>query len=77
MVAAPRLHLFKKAVQLVAWRRMNPKQLSNPEGMDPHEMHHLRSFHLYGQYLVERKRPRNYDKHGLKKLHGLGSNSEC
>ena len=64
----PRLHLAKKIMQLALWRRTHPAEAAQAEGMHPSEMHHLRSLHLYGSLLVESRRPRNYERHGLVKL---------
>lgn len=62
-----RLHLTKKLLQLALWRRTHPVETAQAEGMHPNEMHHLRSLHIYGCSLVERRRPRNYERHGLVK----------
>ena len=64
----PRLQLAKKIMQLAVWRRTHPAEVAQPEGMHPSEMHHLRSLHLYGSSLVESRRPRNYQRHGLVKI---------
>ena len=64
----PRLHLARKMVQLALWRRTHPAATAQAEGMHPGEMHHLRSLHLYGSSLVESRRPRNYQRHGLVKI---------
>ena len=62
-----RLHLIKKIVQLAVWRRTHRAETQKQEGMHPSEMHHLRSLHIYGNALIERRRPRNYERHGLVK----------
>ena len=64
----PRLQLAKKIMQLAVWRRTHPADVAQAEGMHPSEMHHLRSLHLYGSSLVESRRPRNYQRHGLVKI---------
>lgn len=69
----PRLHLAKKILQLALWRKAHPAEVAQAEGMHPSEMHHLRSLHLYGSFLVERRRPRNYKRHGLINLASEGS----
>ncbi len=62
-----RLHLAKKIMQLALWRKAHPAEVAQAEGMHPAEMHHLRSLHLYGYALVERRRPHHYERHGLVK----------
>lgn len=62
-----RLHLAKKIMQLALWRKRHPAEAAQAEGMHPSEMHHLRSLHIYGCSLVESRRPRNYERHGLVK----------
>lgn len=75
--AAARINFYRKQYQLWAWRMAHPAEIRKEEGMHPSEMHHLRSLHLYGQALVERQRPRNYEFHGLiKKLRAIGGKSE-
>ncbi len=64
----PRLHLAKKIMHLALWRRAHPAETAQAEGMHPSEMHHLRSLHIYGAFLVEQRRPRRYERHGLVKL---------
>lgn len=63
----PRLQLAKKIIQLALWRKAHPAEVAQAEGMHPSEMHHLRSLHLYGSFLVESRRSRNYERHGLVK----------
>ena len=65
-----RVNFYRKIVQLAAWRRSHPSETRKLEGMHLSEIHHLRSLHLYGQALIERCRPRNYERHGLVKLIG-------
>ncbi len=69
----PRLQLAKKIVQIALWRKAHPAEVAQAEGMHPSEMHHLRSLHLYGSSLVESRRPRNYERHGLVKITPEGS----
>ena len=75
--ATARINFYRKQYQLGAWRMAHPAEIRREEGMHPSEMHHLRSLHLYGQALVERQRPMNYELHGLiKKLGAIGGKSE-
>ena len=62
-----RANLLKKIVQLTIWRATHRAEVERAEGMHASEMHHLRSLHIYGHFLIERRRPRNYDRHGLVK----------
>lgn len=66
-----RVNFTRKIVQLAAWRAAHPVEVQKSEGMHPGEMHHLRSLHIYGQALLERRRPRNYEWHGLVKKMGI------
>jgi len=63
----PQLNLIRKMAQLAVWRRTHWAEVQRAEGMHTTEMHHLRSLHLFGQFLIERRRPRNYERHGLVK----------
>ena len=65
-----RVNFYRKIVQLAVWRRSHLSETRKLEGMHLSEIHHLRSLHLYGQALIERCRPRNYERHGLVKLIG-------
>lgn len=65
-----RVNFYRKIAQLAVWRWSHPNEVQKSEGMHQSEMHHLRSLHLYGQALIERRRPRNYERHGLVKLIG-------
>ena len=64
---ASRLNFYRKIVQLEVWRGTHRAEIQQAEGMHPSEMHHLRSLHIYGQALVEMRRPRNYEHYGLAK----------
>ena len=66
-----RVNFTRKIVQVAAWRAAHPVEVQKSEGMHPSEMHHLRSLHIYGQALLERRRPRNYERHGLVKKMGI------
>ena len=62
------VNFYRKIVQLAVWRWSHPNEVQKLEGIHLSEIHHLRSLHLYGQALIERRRPRNYKRHGLLKL---------
>ena len=62
------VNFIRKIVQLAVWRAAHPVEIRQIEGVHPSEMHHLRSLHIYGQALIERQRPRNYERHGLVKI---------
>lgn len=62
------VNFYRKIIQLAVWRAAHPIEVRQIEGMHPSEIHHLRSLHIYGQALIERKRPRNYERHGLVKI---------
>ncbi len=62
-----RLQLLRKIGQLAVWRGTHRAEVERSEGMHASEMHHLRSLHIYGYSLIERRRPRNYERHGLVK----------
>ncbi len=66
-----RVNFTRKIAQLAVWRAAHPAEVRNSEGMHPREIHHLRSLHLYGQALIERRRPRNYERYGLVKKLGI------
>ena len=62
-----RWNLLRKMGQLAVWRGTHRAEVEKTEGMHPAEMHHLRSLHIYGHSLIERRRPRNYEQYGLVK----------
>lgn len=69
-VRAPRLKLQIFSLQLAALRRREysrPGVAAPREGCSEKEMLLLQKVHCYRQYLIERRRPRNYDRRGLVK----------
>lgn len=70
-VSLPRLRLVKAVLRLTCWRLQNRGELACKEGMAFHEMTLVSGVHFYKQYLLERRRPFNYQRHGLVKLEGL------
>lgn len=61
----PQRRLLKR-LALLAWGRLAQREACRqPEGMPVWEMNLLRDIAYCRQYLIERKRPRNYEKHGL------------
>lgn len=67
-ISFPRRRLAGVLLRLAKWRAMRRRECSAVEGMPEWEMTLLTDLYFYKQYLIERKRPRNYDKHGLVKL---------
>lgn len=64
----PRVELALARLRLAKWRVQRGRELRSPEGMPEWEMVLLKQVHFYRQYLSERARPRNYERHGLVKL---------
>ncbi len=63
----PRLRLVKHQLELTLWRLTHWPEWHTMEGMPVQEMELMEDVALYRQYLIERRRPRNYDKYGLVK----------
>ena len=68
-----RLRLMKAVLRLAYLRFRKRQEIKAVEGMPVWEMMALSGMHFYKQYLIERKRPPNYEKHGLVKLNGGAS----
>lgn len=66
-VRAPRLKERVFSLQLRALQRRKGKPDRNGEGCSEAEMRLASKVHCYRQYLVERRRPRNYERRGLVK----------
>jgi glycosyltransferase involved in cell wall biosynthesis len=64
-VRRPRLELVLARLRLAKWRRQRRRECSGVEGMPEWEMFLCKELHFFRSYLAERKRPRNYRKHGL------------
>ena len=64
----PGLRLTKNIAQLAWWRSQNRELICQAEGLSLQEHTYVRNVRFFEQYLVERKRPRNYEKRGLIKL---------
>jgi len=62
------LRLVKHTLNLVAWRLRNRHPQQTLEGCSEQELQFLVKVYFHQQYLLERKRPRNYEKRGLVKL---------
>jgi len=74
-IACPHRRLLWYALYL-NYRRMKKwrewlKWRMRPEGCPGWEISLIEAIHFYKQYLIEKKRPRNYEKHGLVKIHHL------
>jgi glycosyltransferase involved in cell wall biosynthesis len=67
-IRRPRLELALARARLAKWRLVKGRESASPEGMPHWELHLLKELHLRRHYLSERKRPRNYERHGLVKL---------
>ncbi len=67
-VRRPRIELALARLRLAKWRAQRRRECQSPEGMPEWEMVLLKQVHFYRQYLLERARPRNYERHGLVKL---------
>jgi glycosyltransferase involved in cell wall biosynthesis len=63
----PRLRLGYLSAKLLLRRLVQPPPGPNEEGCPPWEMSYLAEMELCRQFMVERKRPRNYARHGLLK----------
>ncbi|MBA2647764.1 MAG: glycosyltransferase family 2 protein [Pyrinomonadaceae bacterium] len=60
-------------LRLIKWRQQRKQERISLEGMSESEMVMLWKYHFNRHSLIERKRPRNYDKHGLVKLNHVQS----
>lgn len=67
-ISFPQWRLAKSLLRLAKWRIMKRSTLSNSEGITGWEMWLVFEAYRYKQYLTERKRSPNYNKHGLRKL---------
>ena len=63
--------LVKRWMHLWLWRLRHPGELRRSEGIVPEEFAFVNLWWQMRQYLVERKRPRNYERRGLVKRRGL------
>ena len=61
------LRLIKHSVALTLWRLFNRDQCKALEGCSEQELKLVTKVYFHKQYLIERKRKRNYAKHGLRK----------
>jgi glycosyltransferase involved in cell wall biosynthesis len=68
-IPEPRRRLRRRWLRLVAERVAHPRPPA--EGLPLPELGLREDVALLRQYLVERTRPRNYTRHGLRKLHGV------
>jgi glycosyltransferase involved in cell wall biosynthesis len=63
--------LVKRWLHLWFWRITHPGAWRRSEGIAPEEFAFVNLWWQMRQYLVERKRPRNYERRGLVKRRGL------
>lgn len=72
-IAYPRAHSALWRARLVKWRWTHRGDWAYEDGMPEWEMWMLWQYYKYRYYLIERRRPRNYEKHGLvKRIDGEG-----
>ena len=68
VVPAPRWALMKLEAHLGEWRVTRSAEWHMVEGIAQSELNLVTQLNFYKQYLIERKRPRNYAKRGLQKI---------
>ena len=66
-ILAPAARMMQKRLQVALWYRRHPGLAAEPEGLPTGLMYNLEAYHFYRHYLVERRKPRSYEKHGLTK----------
>jgi glycosyltransferase involved in cell wall biosynthesis len=71
-VRRPRLELALARLRLAKWRWQKRHECSSAEGMPDWEMALLQELNFLRYYLVERRRPRNYEQYGLVKINHAG-----
>lgn len=67
-ISSPQWQLAKSLLRLAKRRLVKRQELLSPEGVAMCEARLVSEIYRYKQYLIERKRPRNYGKHGLRKV---------
>ncbi|MFY9621705.1 MAG: glycosyltransferase family A protein [Pyrinomonadaceae bacterium] len=67
-IRRPRVALALAQLRLAKWRVQRGRECLSPEGMPQWEMFLLKQVHFHRQYLVERRRQHNYERHGLVEL---------
>lgn len=70
-VSHPHLRAFARSLELRVMRFLRRRQCAVFEGSPEWELELLRKVHCYKHFAIEAKRPRNYHKRGLVKLHGV------
>lgn len=68
----PRRYTFKKLVKLNLYRILRRRELAE-QVLPMWEERVLYDYCFMSQYLIESRRPRNYERHGLVKLRGEGA----
>ena len=66
-VEEPELHLESSRRRLSEWRLGQGEEHAGRDAVVEQEMALVQDVFFYHQYLIEKTRPRNYDKHGLVK----------
>lgn len=67
-LSRPLVRYYYLSFKLFFRRMLQPPPALNKEGCPPWEMSYLAEMELCKQFLRERRRPRNYPRHGLKKV---------
>ena len=74
-VAFPRLRYYYLGLKLRLRRLLEPPPRLDDEGISPWEMSYVAQMEKCRQFLLERRRPRNYSKRGLTKQDGRSSST--
>lgn len=69
-ISLPHLRLAKHILELAVLRALRRREFDAAEGCPGWEMELIQDVSFYRQYLIERRRPRNYTRHGLIKRAG-------
>lgn len=72
-VGWPRLRMMKSLLGLRSLGLLHPEAISGGEGLDPREFHQLERINFFRQISIEQRRPRAYERHGLRKLEHPGA----
>jgi hypothetical protein len=67
-VSFPRLQVLRYGLDLVVWSLLFPAEARRLTPPSPHRLYTLFRLELARHYLRERRRQRNYTRHGLRKL---------
>jgi hypothetical protein len=73
----PRLMMFYLATKLVLRRWISRRRRPHDEGIEPWELSYVEDIAKCARYLKECRRPRNYERGGLRKRPALGPGSDA